>query len=156
MSKGSKLRPIADRDDFASRWDAIFGSKGDPEVQEAVKEHAAALEARDAALASTLRDCIRVYIVDIDQTICYSQESDYVNAEPDRVRISKINSLYDAGHTVIYWTARGAQSGKDWREFTVRQLQGWGCKYSEVRFGKPHYDVWIDDKAMNSEAYFNT
>ena len=36
-----------------------------------------------------------------------------------------------------------------------KQLKEWGCKYTSLRVGdKPHYDVWIDDKAVWSEEYF--
>jgi hypothetical protein len=69
-------------------------------------------------------------------------------------RIQQINDLYDQGHTVIYWTARGGNSGLDWSELTKSQLQEWGCKYHQLSMGKPVYDVWIDDRAINSEDFF--
>jgi hypothetical protein len=62
--------------------------------------------------------------------------------------------LYDEGHTIIYWTARGATTGLDWSELTKTQLDFWGCKYHELRMGKPMYDVWVDDKAINDKAFF--
>lgn len=88
-----------------------------------------------------------IYIVDIDGTICKSINSDYPNSTPYQDRIQKINKLYDEGNTIIYWTARGATSGIDWTDLTKQQLDKWGCKYHEVRMQKPHYDIWIDDKA---------
>lgn len=87
------------------------------------------------------------YIVDIDGTICSQTASDYENAQPFHDRIAKINALHDEGHTIIYWTARGMASNKDHSALTKRQLKDWGCKYHEVMFGKPQYDVWVDDKA---------
>lgn len=96
-----------------------------------------------------------IYIVDIDNTICKSENSDYKNSIPMYERIKKINQLYEEGHTIIYWTARGMTSGIDWTDVTHSQLAAWGCKYDEIRLGKPSYDVWIDDKAINSEVYFN-
>lgn len=99
-----------------------------------------------------------IYIVDIDQTICTTVakdgKQDYENSTPIPCRISKINTLYDAGHTIIYWTARGSGSGIDWTELTNKQLRQWGCKFHEVRLGKPSYDVWIDDKAINDKDFF--
>jgi uncharacterized protein YheU (UPF0270 family) len=95
-----------------------------------------------------------VYMVDIDNTICVSEGSDYANSKPLPERIKKINELYDAGHTVIYWTARGGNSGIDWTDKTHSQLAAWGCKYDEIRMKKPVYDIWIDDKAINSEDFF--
>jgi hypothetical protein len=90
-----------------------------------------------------------VYIVDIDNTICETQGSDYPNSTPIYYRINEINNLYDAGHTINYWTARGSSSGINWLELTIQQLNEWGVKYHSVNVGKPSYDVWIDDKAVN-------
>jgi hypothetical protein len=87
------------------------------------------------------------YIVDIDNTICVSIDSDYNSCIPIEHRIEKINNLYDQGHTVVYWTARGQNSGKDWTLLTHKQLNDWNCKYHELWMNKPSYDVWIDDKA---------
>lgn len=100
-----------------------------------------------------------IYIVDIDNTICLTSKNaqskwDYPNSIPLNDRINTINALYDGGHTIIYWTARGSGSGLDWSTLTKRQLDEWGCKYHEVRLGKPSYDIWIDDKAFNSEHFF--
>lgn len=88
------------------------------------------------------------YIVDIDGTICTQTASDYANAQPLPDRIAKINALYDEGHTIIYWTARGMASGTDHGDMTEQQLQDWGCKYHSLWMGKPQYDVWVDDKAQ--------
>ncbi len=93
-------------------------------------------------------------MVDIDNTICVSEGSDYANSRPLVDRIRKINELYDAGHTIIYWTARGGNSGIDWTDKTHSQLAAWGCRYDEIRMKKPVYDIWIDDKAINSEDFF--
>lgn len=100
-----------------------------------------------------------IYIVDIDNTICLTRKVDgkwdYPSATPLQYRVDMINQLYDEGHTIIYWTARGTSTGIDWTELTKNQLDSWGCKYHEVRLGKPSYDVWIDDKAFNDEHYFD-
>jgi CMP-N,N'-diacetyllegionaminic acid synthase len=93
--------------------------------------------------------------VDIDQTICQSSENlDYSGSIPILENISKINDLYEEGHTIIYWTARGTVTGKDWRDLTEQQFKNWGIKYHEIRFGKPDYDLFICDKAVNSLEYF--
>jgi len=88
-----------------------------------------------------------IYIVDIDNTICSNKNSDYHNSIPYMDRIAKINHLYDSGHTIIYWTARGGSTGINWSEVTASQLKEWGCKYHELKMNKPSYDVWVDDKA---------
>jgi hypothetical protein len=93
--------------------------------------------------------------VDIDETICYSPKSrNYANAQPDKKRIQKINKLYDEGHIIVYWTARGTMTGTNWYEITRDQLEEWGAKHHELRMGKPAYDLFIDDKNINSNTYF--
>tara|TARA_R110000782_G_scaffold27366_1_gene69356 strand:- start:863 stop:1165 length:303 start_codon:yes stop_codon:yes gene_type:complete len=96
-----------------------------------------------------------IYYVDIDEIICeYKGDREYPLATPIKKNIEKINKLYDEGHKVIYWTARGTVTGLDWHELTGNQLNEWGVKYHEYRLGKPHYDVFICDKAFNTEAFF--
>ncbi len=93
--------------------------------------------------------------VDIDETICRSPESrDYSLAAPLMSNIAKINELYEAGNTIVYWTARGTGSGIDWREVTETQFKKWGVKYHDLKFGKPIYDLFIDDKNINSDRFF--
>ena len=96
-----------------------------------------------------------IIYVDIDETICVSPLSrEYDKATPLVSRIQKVNKLYDAGHTIVYWTARGTGSGIDWRKVTEEQFTKWGVKYHELRFGKPIYDLFIDDKNIDSDTYF--
>ena len=99
-----------------------------------------------------------IYMIDIDQTICLTPKLNDVHrydmSIPFYHRIEEINKLYDQGHTIIYWTARGSGSGIDWTELTNKQLNDWGCKFHEVRLRKPSYDVWIDDKAFNDRMFF--
>jgi len=95
--------------------------------------------------------------VDIDDTICYYDSKDkqhYDKAKPYLKRIKKINDLFDKGHKIIYWTARGTVTQKIWFNVTYAQLIKWGCKFHELKMGKPAYDLFIDDKNVNSELYF--
>lgn len=99
-----------------------------------------------------------IIYVDIDNTICYPKTRDNLNyreSKPDNERIYKINQLYDQGNTIIYWTARGTKTGDNWFQLTLEQLNSWNCKFHELRMGKPHYDLFIDDKNINSDTYFN-
>tara|TARA_Y100000034_G_scaffold66514_1_gene80296 strand:+ start:513 stop:836 length:324 start_codon:yes stop_codon:yes gene_type:complete len=101
-----------------------------------------------------------IVYVDIDGTICkpYNKDGhedpDYRYAEPIPHNIKKINKLFNEGHTIIYWTARGTVSQIDWLPETREQLQHWGARYHDVRVGKPYYDLFIDDKAIKAEEYF--
>ena len=103
----------------------------------------------------------QIIFVDVDDTICYydfernGKAVDYSLAKPHNDRIKRINELYDNGETIIYWTARGTKTGKLWFNTTLKQLNEWGCKFHELRMGKPAYDLFIDDKNINSETFFS-
>ena len=107
---------------------------------------------------------INIIYVDIDETICHYGEKfqkhahvgaiDYSTAIPYTERIDKINKLFDQGKTIIYWTARGSRTGINWFQVTLKQLNDWGCKFTELKLGKPNYDLFIDDKNINSEEFF--
>jgi hypothetical protein len=95
-----------------------------------------------------------IIYVDIDNTICQTEGMDYSSAKPMPERINQINNLYKLSNTIVYWTARGTMSGKDWRELTENQLKEWGALYHELKLQKPAYDLFIDDKNINSEEFF--
>jgi len=95
---------------------------------------------------------MKIY-VDIDETICYyTNKREYPLALPIKENIAKINKLYDEGHEITYWTARGSVTQIDWMKTTVNQLKKWGCKYHRVSVGlKPAYDLLICDKTKRIE-----
>jgi|TARA_R100001594_G_scaffold25947_3_gene50660 dTDP-glucose 4,6-dehydratase len=96
-----------------------------------------------------------IIYVDIDETICDTPpDRNYKLSNPIKENITKINDLYDEGHTIVYWTARGTGSGIDWRDVTEEQFEEWGVKYHRLKLGKPIYDLFICDKAINTDAYF--
>ena len=97
-----------------------------------------------------------IYFVDIDDTVCTYETNNrsYPNAIPIVENLEKINKLYDQGHTIIYWTARGSVTGIDWTDITHKQLTKWGAKFHEIRMRKPEYDFFICDKAVNSKDFF--
>jgi len=90
---------------------------------------------------------IKTYIIDIDNTIC-SQEKDYSKAKPFLNIIKKINKLYDEGNIIKFFTARGTETGIDWRLITEKQLKDWGVKYHELIMGKPAGDIYVDDRSI--------
>lgn len=96
-----------------------------------------------------------IYYCDIDNTICYTNGSDYENSVPRTKRIEYMNSLFQQGHEVHYWTARGGMSGIDHTALTQKQLNDWGVKYTSLKMGKPSFDVFIDDKAFNDKDFFD-
>ena len=110
---------------------------------------------------------MKTYCIDIDGVIA-TQDSicktcKYEAAMPIKTNIEKINQLYDDGHYIKYFTARGMGTYNDdsklaearWKEFTELQLRIWGCKYHELIMGKPSADYYIDDKGIHSNDFFN-
>ena len=95
-----------------------------------------------------------VIYIDIDETICNSPDKpNYTTSTPIKENIAKANKLYDEGHIIVYWTARGTATGVDWTEVTKKQFKKWGVKYHSLKFGKPNYDIFIDDKNLNTNLW---
>lgn len=91
--------------------------------------------------------------VDLDNTLCYTENSDYVNSKPILERIEHFNSLKKQGNTIVIWTARGSKSGIDYEELTKQQLKDWCVEYDNLLMKKPAYDVYYDDKSFNIDTY---
>lgn len=91
---------------------------------------------------------------DIDGTICTTDNMDYKNSRPIKKNINKMNSLYDKGHTIVYWTSRGILNSVCWYDITLNQLKKWGVMFHQLRLDKPIYDLFIDDKALSEKVFF--
>lgn len=94
------------------------------------------------------------YFVDLDNTLCRTDESNYTESTPIQERIEYINQLKRAGNHITIWTARGSASGINHRELTLQQLQKWQVLYDELLMEKPNYDVYLDDKSYNIDTVF--
>ena len=90
-----------------------------------------------------------IYCFDIDGTICTNTEGKYQDAEPFLDIIKKVNILFNEGHTIYFYTARGATTGINWETTTKEQLKKWGVNYHKLFLGKPTADLYIDDKCIN-------
>lgn len=102
---------------------------------------------------------------DLDDVLCYRPDGydhlgpeKYDYCEPFILNIDLVNSLYDDGYKIVIYTARGMTQFKGnivdiysyLYDKTKQQLSSWGLKYHQLVMGKIHYDVFIDDKAINS------
>lgn len=97
-----------------------------------------------------------IIYIDIDDTICRLRiPKNYYSATPIAKAINKVNRLFEEGNIIVMWTARGTVSGIDFRRMTELQLEAWGLKYHELKMGKPAYDLFIDDKNINSVDWLN-
>lgn len=94
------------------------------------------------------------YCFDIDGVICTNTDGKYEEACPLYERIAVINDLFDSGHEILLFTSRGATTGKNWRILTEKQLKMWNVRYHELMTNKPHYDIIVDDKAINDVDFF--
>ena len=50
---------------------------------------------------------------------------------------------------------RKGQQALDWSKTTKHQLDSWGVKYHDLKLGKPHYDLFIDDKVLNTNDWMS-
>jgi uncharacterized HAD superfamily protein len=92
-------------------------------------------------------------IIDLDGTVC-SEERTFERALacPHEGAMEAVNRLFDAGHTVIIYSARG------WGEYRMTKdwLDRHGFKYHSLVLGKPVGDVWIDDRAIRFKTWPQT
>jgi len=100
---------------------------------------------------------IKTICFDIDGVICkIVRNNNYKNAKPLKKNIDIINKLYEKGFNIILFTARymgrseqniylAKQRGF---KLTSTQLKNWNVKYNKLIFGKPSFDLVIDDKSI--------
>lgn len=96
------------------------------------------------------------FAFDIDGTICPNTNGKYDTATPYQEMIDLVNELYDAGHYIIFHTARGMgkhngvpnQAATTYYRLTQTQLDSWGVKYHELHLGKILADVFFDDRGF--------
>ena len=106
----------------------------------------------------------KVIAFDLDETLCTRSKDEtngpekYEKCVPIERNIALLNKLRADGHTILIYTSRGMTffSGnvqlinRKILPLTVRQLAEWGVGYDKLIMGKPHYDVFVDDKALNA------
>tara|TARA_B110000027_G_C16065153_1_gene276397 strand:+ start:388 stop:738 length:351 start_codon:yes stop_codon:yes gene_type:complete len=98
----------------------------------------------------------KILCFDLDNVICDTKKNLYKLSKPKKKVIAYINYLYDQGYIIKIFTARfmgrtndnrikATRSGKN---FTIKQLKKWNLKYHKLFFGKPSFDVFVDDKSF--------
>ena len=94
---------------------------------------------------------------DIDGVVCrLNKDNNYKKSKPIKKNINLINYLYKNNHKIILFTSRYMGRNNDNKkkakeegyEFTKKQLKKWRLKYHKLIFGKPSFDIFIDDKAL--------
>ena len=102
------------------------------------------------------------YVFDLDGTLCTLSNGNYEEDKPRWTRIAKVNELYEAGHHITVYTARGMGRNNnlallarnEFEDITKTQLATWEVKYHELFLGKPSGDIYIDDKGMKDDDFF--
>lgn len=104
---------------------------------------------------------------DMDDVICkrpkkyeYLGEKKYEYCKPIKKNIKIINNLHEKNFYIIIYTSRGMTQFKSNLKLVKRklnlitknQLKKWEVKYDKLYMGKVHYDLLIDDKAINSKS----
>ena len=105
----------------------------------------------------------RVIAFDLDDVLCYRTSEQgkvekYKTCKPITEMVTICNQCYDAGYKIVVYTARGMTGFNgnvdaiysNLYDLTTKQLSEWGVKYHQLIMGKVHYDLLIDDKAINS------
>ena len=98
----------------------------------------------------------KIFCFDLDNVICFTKKNFYHLAKPNYKTIHIINKLYKKGFYIKIFTARfmGRFNNnkrlalKKGYKFTKNQLLKWKVSYHELIFGKPSYDLFIDDKSF--------
>lgn len=101
--------------------------------------------------------------IDIDGVLSELRQpnQNYADLEPVAGAAEMLQSMKEAGHTVILFTARHmktcsgnvgmvvARQGK----VTLDWLEKHEIPFDEIHFGKPHADVYIDDNAYRFTSW---
>jgi len=99
----------------------------------------------------------KILCFDLDNVICATKGMNYKKSKPKKKVISLINNLYKSGYYIKIFTARymGRNNDsiilakKEGYKNTKKQIDSWGVKYHKLIFGKPSYDIFVDDKCYN-------
>ena len=98
----------------------------------------------------------KIICFDIDGVICKTHSNNYDSSKPIKKNIKVINNLFDKGFKIKLHTARYMGRSKDNRlkaelkikKITINQLKKLNVKYHKIFFGKPSFDLVIDDKSI--------
>tara|TARA_A100001015_G_C14999446_1_gene717739 strand:- start:86 stop:445 length:360 start_codon:yes stop_codon:yes gene_type:complete len=98
----------------------------------------------------------KIICFDLDGVICTTKKKQYFSAKPKKGVIKIINQLYKEGYLIKIFTARFMgrnnenilKAKKQGYKKTLLQLHSWNIKFDKLIFGKPSFDLFIDDKSI--------
>lgn len=99
-------------------------------------------------------------VFDFDDTISFTKNRDWENAEPNLKLINRINSLFESGWQIDIFTARGsiscasrAEADKKYRKGIEEWLAKHKVKYHNLSFDKPLANYYVDDKSLTPDEF---
>ena len=110
---------------------------------------------RGLAISPTLPESCKNFLIDIDGTVC----EDIPNEEPERMVdaevfsdvVDIINSWFDAGHIITFFTSRLSEHA----EITEAWLEKNGFRFHGVLYNKPrggNYH-WVDNHTVRATRF---
>ena len=101
-------------------------------------------------------------VCDIDDTISFCKDRDWVNAKPNLSIIKKLISMHNDGWEIFLHTARGSLSAKTPDDARIKYesiITEWCEKhkvpYDKLIFGKPLAAYYVDDKSLTPDAFLS-
>ena len=96
----------------------------------------------------------KIFCFDLDNVLCRTIKNNYEESIPLKKNINVVNQLYIEGHYIKIFTARYMGRNKEdtfkakrqAQNITKVQLKKWQVNYNQLIFGKPSFDIYIDDK----------
>lgn len=98
----------------------------------------------------------KIIAFDLDGVICKTnKKKNYKKSIPIKKNIKIINKLYKSNYKIVIFTARYmgrsneniVVATKKAKIITMKQLKKWKVFFHSLKFGKPSYDLFVDDKA---------
>lgn len=93
---------------------------------------------------------MKTIVVDLDGTICDEKPTFERSLALPKEGVDKVlEAIASRGYRIIIYTARG------WAEYEATKvwLENYRIRYDELIMGKPIYDLWIDDRAMEFTSW---
>ena len=106
----------------------------------------------------------KILCFDVDNTICVTNNQDYLQSKPIKPVIKLINKLYKNGYYIKIYTARYMgrnndnvkKAYKQGYKDTLKQLKSWKLEFHRLYFGKPSFDILIDDRSYgHKKKWYN-
>jgi uncharacterized HAD superfamily protein len=98
----------------------------------------------------------KIICFDIDGVICKTKFNEYKKSKPIKKNIKIINDLFNKGFFIKIYTARymgrnfdnKKKAEQQIKKLTIQQLKKWKVNYNKIFFGKPSFDLFVDDKSI--------